>query len=355
MNMPDVLLDCLKNSQIPLLYTDTDLVPQYCNQTALELMPGLTYTLPLPEQYPALVWLTVLPALRLMRPVTFVLSEGGERLSLTMVPCFLAGSLQGTFSLISPAATLQSDPSYAMALHDLSTPIASIGSCADLLAGHVPENQRPYLDIIKRSTLYIQRIISGIASTLDAASLSSSGENICLGDTVKRIVELVRQVVPPGGKLSISQRGSTSTVVHCNSLHLERILTNLLDNAVRYARKHILLRIGEEEGLGVVTIEDDGPGIPTLDLPHIFTPWFTSEYAFSRSGLGLSVAYQLTRVNGGRLDVESAASGTRFLLRLPLGDAGQLSQMTSSLSISPQFFVQQLELALQARADASPK
>jgi two-component system sensor histidine kinase KdpD len=106
---------------------------------------------------------------------------------------------------------------------------------------------------------------------------------------------------------------------------LNRVLENVLDNALKYSAPDGSVRIAaHREGAEVVlVVEDGGPGIPPDDLPHIFDALFRAARADSiaaGSGLGLSICRGLVGAMGGRIAAESpiaAGRGTQILLRFP--------------------------------------
>ena len=96
---------------------------------------------------------------------------------------------------------------------------------------------------------------------------------------------------------------------------LERIVANLVDNALEHGGSSVSVRIGEHE----IEVADDGPGIPSEHLAHVFERFYKADASRTGSGtgLGLAIARENAILLGGRLDVESSpGQGTRFTLRL---------------------------------------
>jgi signal transduction histidine kinase len=100
---------------------------------------------------------------------------------------------------------------------------------------------------------------------------------------------------------------------------LQRVLTNLIDNALRHARTRVELRVSGTR----VDIADDGPGFAPEDLPHVFEPLFrgdrTRAAATGGAGLGLAIARRLARAHGGDVEAanQPAGGGARVTLTLP--------------------------------------
>ncbi len=92
----------------------------------------------------------------------------------------------------------------------------------------------------------------------------------------------------------------------------------------------IAVRVEHTAGRAVLEVEDDGPGIPPEALEHIFEPFFTLRRQGRGSGLGLAVVYSIVSTHGGEVDVRSApGERTRFVIRLPLGEASALEAVAS--------------------------
>lgn len=116
---------------------------------------------------------------------------------------------------------------------------------------------------------------------------------------------------------------STSSI-SLDPMRIEQILTNLIDNALRYTPEggKITLRLTGSEGKIQLAVHDSGPGIPTEDLPHIFERFYRADHSRSRveggTGLGLAIARQLAQAHGGSLTVANhPKGGAVFILELP--------------------------------------
>jgi CheY-like chemotaxis protein/anti-sigma regulatory factor (Ser/Thr protein kinase) len=101
---------------------------------------------------------------------------------------------------------------------------------------------------------------------------------------------------------------------------LNQVWTNLIDNAVDAmgASGTITITTGHGDGWAVVTIEDDGPGIPAEHLSRVFDPFFTTKEPGKGTGLGLSTSLAIVRSHGGFFDVRSApGAGSTFVVHRP--------------------------------------
>jgi two-component system sensor histidine kinase PilS (NtrC family) len=107
----------------------------------------------------------------------------------------------------------------------------------------------------------------------------------------------------------------------CDPGQLRQVFWNLLTNAAQAAGGGaapgtVRVTCGPDGGGAYLAVEDDGPGIPTGDLPQLFTPFFTTKER--GTGLGLATVQRIVDAHGGSVAVESSpGQGTRFIVRLP--------------------------------------
>jgi signal transduction histidine kinase len=102
---------------------------------------------------------------------------------------------------------------------------------------------------------------------------------------------------------------------------VERVLSPLLENAVRYAHEHVTLEIRPVAGDVVFEIRDDGPGVSPPERDTIFDPGVrgtaSQTNAHAGAGLGLALARRLARAAGGEVEARASTAGGRFAVRLP--------------------------------------
>lgn len=112
--------------------------------------------------------------------------------------------------------------------------------------------------------------------------------------------------------------------VDVDSLGIERVLTNLIDNALKYGDKaHVRVF---QDGTDVVTeVEDEGPGLPMEELERVFLPFYRSDHSRNLNktgiGLGLAVSRSIARAHGGDINLSPGTQGLRVQLRLPRASA----------------------------------
>ena len=147
--------------------------------------------------------------------------------------------------------------------------------------------------------------------------------------------EVVRRIVDRYGSIAVEQQKeitwwaepSEFGIVYSDTSTIEHIVTNLVDNAFKFAREHIEIRLTKNPSHFFIRVWDDGSGIPSHYVPHIFDRGWTPEVARreekSSSGLGLFIAQALAHRYQGEIVVDTATAPpdnahTAFLLSLPL-------------------------------------
>ena len=154
-------------------------------------------------------------------------------------------------------------------------------------------------------------------------------------ELIRRIADRYTPVAAEAGKeITWWSEPSELGLVYANTNAIEHIVTNLVDNAVRFAGTHVEVKLTKNPTHFFVRVWDDGPGIGTQYVPYLFDRGWTPEVVRreekSSSGLGLFIARSLARQSGGDLTVESDDSPdgehhTAFLLSLPSNLTAQLN------------------------------
>ncbi|MFE9439128.1 sensor histidine kinase [Streptomyces sp. NPDC006602] len=201
----------------------------------------------------------------------------------------------------------------ADASHELRSPIASLRTQLEVGAAH-PE----LLDVEEavEDTVRLQRLAADLLllARLDAGERPAAGARLDLA-------ALAREEA--AARTGVSVEASGAVEVAGSRGQLERVLTNLLDNARRHARSAVTVAVRQEDEWAVVGVADDGDGVPEGDRERIFERFVRLDDARSRddggAGLGLAIARDVAVRHGGTLTVRTAPEGgALFELRLPL-------------------------------------
>ncbi len=196
--------------------------------------------------------------------------------------------------------------------HDLRTPLASIraaaGSLMDPAVHWSPEEERSTAASIDREADRLNRLVSNILdlSRIEAGGLVAQHSAVPLEDFVP---DVLHRLEPSLGSRPVDIRIAPGLPpVDVDEVFMDQVLTNLLENAGRYAGAGVPIRISAREIPGdrvVLTIEDAGRGVPADALPHLFEKFYRvpvrGEGARRGTGLGLAVVRGLVETMGGRI------------------------------------------------------
>ncbi|HEX7795728.1 MAG TPA: HAMP domain-containing sensor histidine kinase [Vicinamibacterales bacterium] len=214
--------------------------------------------------------------------------------------------------------------------HELTTPVTAMRGYLDTL--RMPEldldepTRARYLGIISDETGRLERIIGDL---LDLARLEGGGGTLNVDDVP--IEELFERVTARHGREAQEAGIAIRTAIASDTTHvrgdrdrLEQALQNLAANALRYAPSGsaITLDARREGGFVVLSVADEGPGIPPEHLSHVFDRFFKADASRASgqgaggSGLGLSIVKAIVERHGGNVSVDSAPGRTVFRLKL---------------------------------------
>ncbi len=221
--------------------------------------------------------------------------------------------------------------------HELRTPLSVIkGYVETLVDGHheIPFDDRDrFLKTIQRHTERLNSLLEEllVLSRLESINPGLQRESIDLQVLLAAIMDDYRgRPATSGHKLRLTVDPAHGRVL-ADSLKITQVVENLLDNALKYTPKGSLIHLETRlQGSGeiIVTLRDNGPGIPADDLPHLFERFYRVDKGRSRdtggTGLGLSIVKHIVQLHGGRVWVESRqGEGTSFFFSLPLRANGQ--------------------------------
>jgi signal transduction histidine kinase len=212
--------------------------------------------------------------------------------------------------------------------HDLRTPLFTLRGSLEALEHGVGDGR--YLDRAQDKAAQLDRLVGDLFtfSRLEYTGEKFTFDEVDVADLARRAVDGVEPLAVARGCEVSLQGTSAGLVVNGDADALLRVLTNLLDNAIRHSHREVVLRAQRVNGDIRFEIADDGPGFAPEDLAHVFEPLFRSDQArptaTGGTGLGLAIARRLARAHGG--DVEATNDpdgGARTTVVLPVpGDSG---------------------------------
>src|SRR6266576_224101 len=216
--------------------------------------------------------------------------------------------------------------------HDLRTPLASIKAAASsLLQEDVQwdeETKRSFARSIEREADRLNRLVSNLLdmSRIEDGALKPEKELYMLPELIQDVLGRLKPLLQ--GRVVNTQVPVDLPPVELDYMQIDQVLTNLIENAVRYTPKDSPIEVSAHcEGTQVViSVADRGPGIPPADLERVFDKFYRvldgkpNTGHPSGSGLGLAVSKGLVEAHGGRIWAEPReGGGLVFSVALPLG------------------------------------
>ena len=212
----------------------------------------------------------------------------------------------------------------ADASHELRSPLTGMRTELEVNLAHPEPVDWPVVgQELLDDAIRLQRLVEDL---LVLAAADASPENAARRDPVDldEIVLAETRRARNRTSATIDSSAVSGAQVDGNEEQLGRVVRNLLDNAARYAVSKITITLGEEDGSAVLTVADDGPGVPEDARDMIFERFARHDAGRSRSaggtGLGLAISREIVTAHGGTISLDPG-SDTRFSVRLPLSSA----------------------------------
>lgn len=206
--------------------------------------------------------------------------------------------------------------------HDLRTPLTLLLGFVRTLRGlddrATTEERREYLEIMERHALRLTGMVGDLL-------LSARMEAGNLAPDERCEIELAALVRESVASLDPDRRARVVPVLddglasHGDSLQLQRVVQNLVDNALKYSKGAVRIELERAGDDALLRVRDEGPGIPAEDVPLLFTRYSRGrDRGHSGTGLGLSIVRGIVEAHGGMVAVEPSTVGACFAVRLPL-------------------------------------
>ncbi len=231
--------------------------------------------------------------------------------------------------------------------HDLRTPLNSVLGFSQLLAMDLSKTltkgQKENVERIEKSGKHLLTLINEILdlSRIESGSLTVELEPI---DILKLIVELLAYVKPIASKYGVEIIDQTKDTNPCSitadKTRLKQVILNLLSNAIKYNKENGTVTIAlNNVGKGNlrIVVEDTGPGIPEDKQPGLFEPFNrldADKTDIEGTGIGLTIAKQLTEKMGGAIGLDSVVGkGSRFYVELPCAGSREKEELQSEAGL----------------------
>jgi signal transduction histidine kinase len=236
----------------------------------------------------------------------------------------LAATLDGLLDRVASSLRHEQDLTAELS-HELRTPLTQISAEAQYALRHASsaEEQQAAYGRILTGTRQMARILD----TLIAAARAQAAPGDAPGDAASAARAAIDAAEASAGRHGVAIRLDAPDGrirARVNSGVLERVLSPVLENACRYARRSVVVRVAQANSTVRFEVTDDGPGVPAGDAENIFVPSYRRANAVDETGshgagLGLPLARRLARGVGGDVQLARSDSGARFVVTVPHG------------------------------------
>jgi two-component system phosphate regulon sensor histidine kinase PhoR len=221
--------------------------------------------------------------------------------------------------------------------HELRTPVTAISTAAETLLGGAlsdPAEAAEFVGVIDRHSKRLRQLVDDL---LDLAKLEAKNFRLVLSDLEVRPIldHAISLMMDPARRRKMTLTlapGGDGQRARIDRRALEQCVTNLLDNAIKYAGEgaHVIVSVTLDGERVSIAVSDDGIGISPQHLGRVFERFYRVDAGRSRelggTGLGLSIVKHLVELMGGTVGVESEpGKGARFTLRLAAGSAPRVT------------------------------
>lgn len=241
------------------------------------------------------------------------------------------------------------------ASHEMRTPVASIegylGLALNPNTAQIDDRARDFINKAHESAIHLGRLFQDLLdiSKADDGRISNNPVIIDVINYVQEILQGLQQKATEKGlilnfvpKTTTNERLVTPIYyTYLDKDHLREVIDNLVDNAIKYTPegKVDVNVTGDDEHI-IISIKDNGIGIPAEDMPHLFQKFYRVENKdtnqISGTGLGLYLSRRLIEIMGGRIWAESKfKSGSTFNIQLPRLSAQEAENITNQIKINP--------------------
>jgi signal transduction histidine kinase len=227
-------------------------------------------------------------------------------------------------------ADRRKDEFLATLAHELRNPLAPIRNAVQILhlSGSKPVDLRCAVEVIDRQSRQMTHLVDDLLdiSRITRGKLALRMEPVKLRDVVEGAVETSQPLMDARGHELTLAIPDEELTLNGDLTRLSQILSNLLNNAAKFTEPGGKIRLAttREKDDVLISVKDNGVGIPAEMIPHVFQMFAQVDRQRDRSqgglGIGLQLVKSLVEMHGGTIDAESAGpgNGSEFLVRLPL-------------------------------------
>lgn len=197
--------------------------------------------------------------------------------------------------------------------HELRTPLQAIRSNAEGIEHGILNSEKSSRVIISE-TDRLSKMVEDLLylSRMDNITKDSKPEECDLRELLSNCAERQRSLAAERNIQFIFEFDDQPVNMRCDEKSMSRAFYNLISNAIRYAKTSIILACHQANGRVTITVADDGEGISTEDLPHIFDRFYKG--SGGKYGIGLSIVKSVIEQHNGQIEAQNTGRGTLFTI-----------------------------------------
>ncbi|BDR36358.1 sensor histidine kinase [Photobacterium damselae subsp. damselae] len=265
---------------------------------------------------------------RLLEKTTLAFAHGEFAARARTESRFRVGTLNQSFNYMADKISnlLISNKALTNAIaHELRTPIFRIQWQAELLADSVKDKEiQQKIESIVEDTEEMESMVNELLyyAKVEQPDTELHCQDIVFNQYLNDMLQNWEKTAQ--SKITLKTPFKQNIVSSIDTQLFKHVLNNLVSNASRYSRKHILVTLSQERDSVFITVEDDGPGIPNEHWPYLFDPFYSADPARNKAqsgfGLGLAIAKQIVARHKGQITIGDSAllGGAKFTVILPI-------------------------------------
>lgn len=209
--------------------------------------------------------------------------------------------------------------------HDLRTPMTRLRGIAELALQN-PADQKACQEALADGMEEYERVLTMLNTLMDVAEAETGAMRldrtaVHVADMIQHVVDLYEVVAEDKG-VTLKRDIPKDLIIEADPTRLSQAVANLVDNALKYikAGKRIEITAGIENDMAIISVTDDGPGIPENEINRIWDRLYRGDHSRSKRGLGLGLSFvkAIVEAHGGSVRVQSRMhQGTTFTISLP--------------------------------------
>ncbi|WP_051189786.1 PAS domain-containing sensor histidine kinase [Daejeonella oryzae] len=238
-------------------------------------------------------------------------------------PCKIIGTIKD----ISKEKLLerQKEDFISIASHELKTPITSLNASLQLINKNISDGAQNLKHLITMANKSMNKVSALVEDLLSASSMNEGQLKLHKSTFIlSQLIEDCCDRIRVSGNYSIITGGDLGLKIEADPERVEQVVSNLINNAIKYApqSKEIRIDIEKQEQMAKISVTDQGPGIAAEKIPLLFDRFYRVESNGSRYsglGLGLYISSQIIKEHGGQIGADSEeGKGSRFWFTLPM-------------------------------------